>query len=89
MKSTGIVRKVDQLGRIVVPIELRRGLGVSEGDGMEIFIEEDKIFLKKYEAFRACAITGEVKKENIEYAKGLFLSPEGAEMLLQQIKEKL
>lgn len=48
MKSTGIVRKVDQLGRIVTPIELRRALGVSVGDPMEIFMEDDRIILRKY-----------------------------------------
>ncbi len=47
MKSTGIVRKVDELGRIVIPIELRRGLGVEVKDPIEIFIDGDRIILKK------------------------------------------
>lgn len=49
MKSTGIVRKLDELGRITLPIELRRTLGVSERDPLEIFVEEGKIILQKYE----------------------------------------
>ena len=49
MKSTGIVRKIDELGRITLPIELRRTLGVSVKDPVEIFVEEDRIILKKYE----------------------------------------
>jgi len=49
MKSTGIVRKVDELGRIVLPIELRKTLGVDRGDSMEIFVDEDGVVLKKYE----------------------------------------
>lgn len=49
MKATGIVRKVDELGRIVLPIELRRTLGISEKDYLEIFVEQDEIVLKKYE----------------------------------------
>ena len=49
MKSTGIVRRVDELGRIVLPIELRRTLGISEKDYLEIFTERDQIVLKKYE----------------------------------------
>ncbi len=50
MKSTGIVRKVDQLGRIVIPKELRKTLGISEGyDSMEIYIENSNIFLVKYD----------------------------------------
>lgn len=49
MKSTGIVRKVDELGRIVLPIELRRNLDIHEKDALEIFIDNDKIVLKKYQ----------------------------------------
>ena len=48
MKSTGMVRKVDELGRIVVPKELRRKLGIANTDPVEIYCEEDKIILKKY-----------------------------------------
>ena len=56
MKSTGIVRKVDELGRIVLPIELRRTLDISERDELEIFIEEDKIVLRKCE--EGCTFCG-------------------------------
>ena len=48
MKSIGIVRKVDELGRIVLPIETRRQLGLEAKDGVEIFVDEDRIILKKY-----------------------------------------
>ena len=48
MKSTGIVRKVDELGRIVLPIELRRTLGIEVKDRVEIFMEEDSVILRKY-----------------------------------------
>jgi len=48
MKSTGIVRKVDELGRIVLPIELRRSLEIQEKDALEIFIDSNKIILRKY-----------------------------------------
>jgi transcriptional pleiotropic regulator of transition state genes len=47
MKSTGIIRKVDDLGRIVLPIELRRTLGIGERDPLEIFVQEDLIVLRK------------------------------------------
>ena len=57
MKSTGIVRKIDDLGRIVLPIELRRTLEVSERDPLEIFIEDNTIILKKYQP--ACIFCGE------------------------------
>ena len=49
MKSTGIVRKVDELGRIVLPIELRRVLDIAEKDELEIFMENERIILQKFE----------------------------------------
>ena len=49
MKSTGIVRKVDELGRVVIPIELRRTLGIGEKDALEIYVDGERIMLKKYE----------------------------------------
>ena len=60
MKSTGIVRKVDELGRIVLPIELRRTLDIAERDELEIYLDEDKIVLKRYEP--SCIFCGNVKK---------------------------
>lgn len=48
MKSTGMVRPIDQLGRIVLPKELRENLGIGPRDGIEIFVENEKIILKKY-----------------------------------------
>ena len=56
MKSTGIVRKVDELGRVVIPIELRRTLGIDEKDALEIYVDSEKIILKKYEP--ACVFCG-------------------------------
>ena len=49
MKSTGIVRKVDELGRIVLPIELRRTLDIAEKDSLEIYVDGTSIVLKKYQ----------------------------------------
>ena len=56
MKSTGIVRKVDELGRVVIPIELRRTLDIAEKDSLEIYVDGDKIILRKYEP--ACVFCG-------------------------------
>lgn len=64
MKSTGIVRKLDELGRITLPIELRRTLGVTEKDALEISVEDDRIILSKYEP--TCIFTGETE-ELIEF----------------------
>ncbi len=49
MKSTGIVRRVDELGRIVLPIELRRTLDITERDSLEIYVDGGSIILKKYQ----------------------------------------
>ena len=58
MKSTGIVRKVDELGRIVLPMELRKVLDINVKDSLEIFVQQDQIVLKKYQP--ACIFCGKV-----------------------------
>ncbi len=60
MKSTGIIRKVDELGRVVIPIELRNTLKIAEKDPIEIFVEGSSIILKKYEP--NCVFCGNSKK---------------------------
>lgn len=90
MKSTGIVRKVDDLGRLVIPIELRRKLGVKIKDPLEIFVEEERIILQRYKPSKACVITGEVKPENRVYADGaIVLSPEGAKIIKDELQKQL
>lgn len=66
MKSTGIVRKVDELGRIVLPIEMRRTMDIAERDALEIFVAEDTIMLKKHQP--ACVFCNGAK--NIISYKG-------------------
>ena len=61
MHDTGIVRRVDDLGRIVIPMELRRTLGISVKDPMAIFVEGDRIILQKHRD--ACALCGETQDE--------------------------
>lgn len=89
MKSTGIVRKVDELGRVIIPIELRRVLNIKEKDLIEIFVEEDQIILKKYKSYRSCVVSGEVTSKNRKYTGGLILSPLGAEILFDELQKKL
>lgn len=50
MKATGIIRRVDELGRIVLPIELRRNLDIVERDELEIYVDGDSVILRKHEA---------------------------------------
>ena len=71
MKSTGIVRKVDELGRIVLPIELRRTLDIAQRDALEIYVDEDRIILKKY--MPSCIFCGDAK-DVVDY-KGKNVCP--------------
>lgn len=71
MKSTGIVRKVDELGRVVLPIELRRTLGIDEKDALEIYVDEEKIILKKYEP--ACVFCGNASNVQLFRGKNVCL----------------
>lgn len=90
MKSTGIVRKVDELGRVVIPIELRRTLGIAEKDALEIYVDNEQIVLKKYKPNMTCQVTGEVSDDNFKLADGkLILSPEGAQRVLVELKNML
>lgn len=59
MKSTGIVRKVDELGRIVLPVEMRRMLDIAERDELEIDLEKDCIILQKFE--ESCIFCGSTR----------------------------
>lgn len=66
LKATGVVRRVDELGRIVIPIELRRTMDIEEKDSLEIFVDGDKIILKKYEP--ACIFCSDA--EDVYYFQG-------------------
>ena len=80
MKSTGIVRRVDELGRVVIPIELRRTLDIAEKDALEIYVDGEQIILKKYEP--ACIFCGQAK-DVIQY-KGKNICTK----CLDEIKER-
>lgn len=90
MKSTGIVRKIDELGRVVLPIELRRVLDINIKDPIEVYTDDEKIVLKKYKPSRACQVTGEVSDHNMVLANGkVVLSQEGAQALVDEIKQNI
>ena len=72
MKSTGIVRKVDELGRIVLPIELRKNLYINTGDPVEIFVDGNNIILKKYAP--SCIFCGEAA--NVMHYHGKNICPD-------------
>ncbi|KAA8999701.1 AbrB/MazE/SpoVT family DNA-binding domain-containing protein [Paenibacillus spiritus] len=79
MKATGIVRKVDELGRIVIPIELRRTMGIDIKDPLEIFVDGEKIILRKYEP--TCIFSG--SSENLINFKGKMVSRDILDELLE------
>jgi len=69
MKSTGIVRKVDELGRVVLPIELRRTLDIAEKDALEIYVDGQTIILKKYEP--ACIFCSDARDVMVYKGKNI------------------
>ena len=79
MKSTGIVRRVDELGRVVIPIELRNKFGIAEKDPIEIYVEGSSIILRKYEP--NCVFCGSSK--NLTEYKGRLI----CDKCSQQISE--
>ncbi|MGF9767075.1 AbrB/MazE/SpoVT family DNA-binding domain-containing protein [Bacillus albus] len=90
MKATGVTRKVDELGRVVLPKELRNTLGIKEKSPLEIFVEGEDIVLQKYQPGAVCVLTGEMSNRNIALANGkITLSPEGAELLIKEIEQYL
>lgn len=86
MKATGIVRKVDDLGRLVIPMETRKTLGIGVGEPMEFFVEGDVIVLKKYDTTDSVAEL--LKKMEMEIClKEGFMAPEKLHGLLQKVQE--
>ncbi|MGL6032414.1 MAG: AbrB/MazE/SpoVT family DNA-binding domain-containing protein [Kurthia gibsonii] len=86
MKSTGIVRKVDGLGRIVLPKELRDVLEIYEGTPLEILVEDERIIVQKFVSSKACVITGVVSNDNIEIG-GKYVSKQALESVAKALQE--
>ncbi|KXY86241.1 AbrB/MazE/SpoVT family DNA-binding domain-containing protein [Bacillus thuringiensis] len=90
MKSTGVVRKVDELGRIVLPRELRNTLDIEAKTPIEIFVDGEKIILQKYQPDGICMVTGEVSERNFVLANGkIIVSSEGADYLMKELQQYL
>ena len=79
MKATGIVRRVDELGRIVLPIELRRTLGIEIRDPLEIYVDGESIMLRKY--LPACIFCGST--EDVTEYKGKKICKSCVKQLVQ------
>ncbi|PGH81075.1 AbrB family transcriptional regulator [Bacillus thuringiensis] len=88
MKNTGVARKVDELGRVVIPVELRRTLGIAEGTALDFHVDGENIVLRKHE--KSCFVTGEVSESNMELLGGrMFLSKEWANELLGLLEKSV
>ncbi len=83
MKSTGIVRKIDELGRIVLPIEIRRTMNLERSDAVEIFVDEEKIILRKYEP--SCVFCG--NSDNVTLFKGKLVCAECLNSLKMSVQK--
>ena len=81
MKSTGIVRKVDELGRIVLPIEMRRTLDIAEKDALEIYVDGSSVILKKYNP--SCIFCDNTR--NVTTFKGKNICPD----CIKKLKDKI
>ncbi|PEZ20306.1 AbrB/MazE/SpoVT family DNA-binding domain-containing protein [Bacillus cereus] len=88
MKNTGVTRKVDELGRVVIPVELRRTLGIAEGTALDFHVDGENVVLRKQD--KSCFVTGEVSESNIELLGGrIFLSKAGANELLDALEKSV
>ncbi|MGG0176503.1 AbrB/MazE/SpoVT family DNA-binding domain-containing protein [Gottfriedia acidiceleris] len=85
---SGIVRRLDDLGRIVLPKELRKMLNLNKYEPFEVFIEEQKIILKQFVSSNACMITGVIDEKNFSFDSGkIVVSKYGAEILIKELQE--
>jgi len=80
LKSTGMVRKIDELGRFVVPMEIRRTMGINEKDALQIFTDGEKIILTKYAP--GCIFCGNVN--NVQSFNGKYL----CDNCIQEIQQR-
>lgn len=83
-KATGIVRKIDELGRVVIPKELRRVYGVEPGDAMEIFTSGEEIILRKYKPSTGCTLCGTVADRYAEMGDHR-ICPSCAELIVERL----
>lgn len=81
MKATGIVRKIDALGRVVIPKEMRDKMFIEDGDPLEIYVQDEAIVIKKFSA--ACVFCGE--RDNLTEFRGRGVCPACAEAAKQEL----
>lgn len=87
MKSTGIVRRIDDLGRIVIPKEIRRMYGIENGDPLEINVDENGIYIQKYFPGQSATVYIEAARKVLAVAEGI--SEELRESMLSDVEKLL
>ncbi len=80
MKSTGVVRKIDEMGRVVIPMEIRKTLDIKDGDSLEIFTDNDNIIFHKYQP--SCTFCGSC--DSIQFYLGKRICSDCIERLKEQ-----
>ena len=85
MKATGIVRGMDHLGRVVIPVELRRTLRISEGDPIEFLVDGNSVVIRKFNAVGD--LEQLVEKLGRDLEAGKLLEPEMTHLLMEKVKE--
>ena len=84
MKATGIVRRIDDLGRLVLPIELRRVMGIKEQDPVEVYVDDETIIVKKY--VPTCLFCN--SSEDVQVYKGRNICKECIEEMSGEVEEE-
>lgn len=84
-KATGIVRRVDDLGRVVLPKELRRVFDIDNGDPVEIFTTADEIVLRKYQPAGGCSLCGSIADDYLELGTAARICPECARLIKERM----
>lgn len=85
MKKTGIIRRMDDLGRVVLPKEMRRTLNLVPNTNVELFVQDGDVHIMKQE--RTCFVTGNISENHMEFYDGrLILSHEGAKDLMKTLQ---
>lgn len=88
--ATGAVRKIDVLGRVVIPAEIRKSMRMDTDDSVEIYVEDNIVKVKKFIPSMTCMVTGENSEKNIQLANGkIVVSPSVARQIAEELQQKI
>lgn len=87
-KATGMVRRVDDLGRLVLPKELRRVFDINTGDAVEIFVTGEEIILRKYQPVEGCTLCTSIADDYLELGTAARICPECARLIKERMTDE-